>query len=146
MIFRFALTPVLRLRKNLERREHLALQTLYSQVAEVRSDIKALDQVLSQARSQRSSQLLEGIPAGFLQLELEGEARVANRRQALTVKLGQLQNQVKEQIGKYQQARQRRETMEELQRQQFEEHIRAETTREQRASDELFLLRRIRPR
>ena len=143
MPFRFPLSPVLRLRESLERREYLALQALYSQTAEVRSDIKALDQVLAQARSQRSTQLLEGIPAAYLQLEMEGEARVAHRRQALTAQLAELQSKVKEQIGKYQQARQKRETLEELRRQQFQKHVREEATREQQAGDELFLLRRI---
>jgi len=143
MPFRFPLSPVLRLRESLEHREHLALQALYSQTAEVRSDIKALDQVLAQARSRRSAQLLEGTPAAYLQLEMEGEARVAHRRQALTAQLAELQSKVKEQIGKYQQARQKRETLEELRRQQFQEHVREEATREQQAGDELFLLRRI---
>jgi len=143
MAFRFPLSPVLRLRENLERREFLALQALYSQTAEVRSDIKALDQTLAQARSQRSAQLLEGVPAAYLHFVLEGEARVALRRQALTVKLAELQSKVKEQIAKYQQARQKRETLEELRRQQFEKYAREEATREQQAGDELFLLRRI---
>jgi len=95
MPFRFPLSPVLRLRESLERREYLALQALYSQAAEVRSDIKAVEQVLAQARSQRSTQLLEGIPAAHLQLELEGEARVAHRREALTAQLIELQGQVR---------------------------------------------------
>jgi len=143
MPFRFPLSPVLRLRENLERREYLALQTLYAQAAEVRSDIKALEQVLAQARRRRSENLLTGMPAAHLQLELEGEARVVHKRQALTAKLAELQDKVNEQIGKYQQARQKRETLEELRRQQLEEYVREEATREQQAKDELFLLRRM---
>lgn len=143
MVFRFPLSPVLRLRENLERREFLALQALYSQTAAVRSDIKALDQTLAQARSQRSAQLLEGVPAAYLHFVFEGEARVAQRRQALTARLAELQSKVKEQIAKYQQARQKREMLDELRRQQFEQYVRDETKREQQAGDELFLLRRI---
>jgi len=143
MPFRFALSPVLRLRENLERREYLALQALYSQAAEVRSDIKALEQALALARNRRSSQLLEGMPAAHLQLELEGEARIGHKRQELTAKLLELQSKVKEQIGKYRQARQKRETLEELRRQQLQEYVREEATREQQAGDELFLLRRL---
>lgn len=143
MPFRFSLSPVLRLRENLERREYLALQALYAQAAEVRSDIKAREQSLAQARSQRSTRLREGMFAAHLQLELAGEARIEHRREALTAKLVELQSQVKEQIGKYQLARQKRETLEELRQQQLQKHVREEATREQQAADELFLLRRI---
>ncbi len=143
MPFRFPLSPVLRLRENLERREYLALQALYTQTAEVRSDIKALQQVLAQARSQRATKLMEGMSAAHLQLELEGEARIEQKRQALAAKLVELQSQVQEQIGKYQQARQKRETLEELRRQQLQKYVREQATREQQAADELFLLRRI---
>jgi len=143
MAFRFPLSPVLRLRENLERREYLALQALYAQAAEVRSDIKALEQSLTQARSQRSTRLLEGMFAAHLHLELAGEARIEHQRQALLRKLAELQGQVKGQIAKYQQARQKREMLEELRRQQFEEYVREEATREQQAGDELFLLRRL---
>jgi flagellar export protein FliJ len=143
MAFRFPLSPVLRLRENLERREYLALQALYAQTAEVRSDIKALEQALAQARSQRSTKLREGMTAAHLQLELEGEARIQHRRQALVDKLQELQSKVKEQIGKYQEARRKRETLDELRRQQFQKYAREEATREQQAGDELFLLRRM---
>jgi flagellar export protein FliJ len=143
MPFRFTLSPVLRLRENLERREYLTLQALYSESAEVRSDIRALEQVLAQARSQRASKLSEGMPAVLLQFELESEARVEHRRQTLLAKLADLQAKVKEQIEKYRQARQKREVLEELRRQQLQEYTREEATREQQAADELFLLRRI---
>lgn len=143
MPFRFSLSAVLRLRENLERREYLALQALHAQTAEVRSDIKALEQALAQARNQRSSKLREGMSAAHLQLELTGETRIEHKRQALHNKLVELQSQVKKQIGTYQQARQKRETLEALRRQQFEKYVREETTREQQAGDELFLLRRL---
>ena len=142
MPFRFPLSPVLRLRENLERREYLALQALYSQTAEARSDIKALDQALAMARSRRATRLLEGMSAAHLQLELAGETRIENKRQALFKKLAELQNKVKEQIANYRQARQKREILEELRRQQLHEYMREETIREQQAGDELFLLRR----
>lgn len=144
MPFRFTLAPVLRLRENLERREYLALQALYSESAEVRSDIRGLEQMLLQARSQRISKLSEGMPAVLLQFELESEARVERKRQTLLTKLAELQGKVKEQIGKYRQARQKREILEELRRQQLQEYAREEAIREQQAADELFLLRRMR--
>ena len=84
MPFRFSLSAVLRLRESLERREYLALQALHAQVAETRSDIKALEQKLVQARIQRSNRLQEGIFAAHLQLELAGETRIEHKRQALT--------------------------------------------------------------
>lgn len=144
MPFRFTLAPVLRLRENLERREYLALQALYSESAEVRSDIRGLEQMLLQARSQRISKLSEGMPAVLLQFELESEARVERKRQTLLTKLAELQGKVNEQIGKYRLARQKREILEELRRQQLQEYAREEAIREQQAADELFLLRRMR--
>jgi len=143
MPFRFTLSPVLRLRENLERREYLTLQALYSESAEVRSDIRALEQTLARARSQRTSKLSEGMPAVLLQFELESEARVEHKRQTLVAKLVELQTKVKEQIEKYRQARQKREILEELRRQQLQEYTREEAIREQQAADELFLLRRM---
>jgi flagellar biosynthesis chaperone FliJ len=89
---------------------------------------------------------MEGMSAAHLQLALEGEARIEHKRQALTAKLVELQSQVREQIGKYRQARQKRETLEELRRQQLQKYKREEATREQQAGDELFLLRRIHPK
>ena len=83
------------------------------------------------------------MPAVLLQFELESEARVEHRRQTLLAKLADLQAKVKEQIEKYRQARQKREVLEELRRQQLQEYTREEATREQQAADELFLLRRI---
>lgn len=143
MSFRFSLSAVLRLREGLERREYLALQALHAQVAETRSDIKGLEQKLAQARIQRSDKLKEGIFAAHLQLELEGETRIEHRRQALLTKLAELQHKVKEQIARYQHARRQRETLEALRRQQSQEYEREQATREQQASDELFLLRRL---
>jgi len=142
MAFRFSLSPVLRLRENLERREYLALQALHSQTSEVRSDLKALEQSLLQARSRRNSQLLEGMYAAHLQLQLASETSIQNKRQTLLGKLAELQGKVKEQTAKYQQARRQREILEEMRRQQLQEYTRAEATREQQAGDELFLLRR----
>ena len=143
MPFRFTLAPVLRLRENLERREYLALQALYAETAEVRSDIRGWEQMLLQARSQRISKLSEGMPAVLLQFELESEARVERKRQTLLAKLAELQGKVNEQIGKYRQARQKREILEELRRQQLQDYTREEAVREQQAADELFLLRRL---
>ena len=143
MPFRFSLSAVLRLRESLERREYLALQALHAQVAETRSDIKALEQKLVQARIQRSNRLQEGIFAAHLQLELAGETRIEHKRQTLLGKLAELQSQVKEQIGRYRHARQQRETLEALRRKRFEEYAREQAVREQQASDELFLLRRL---
>ena len=143
MGFRFPLAAVLRLRESLERREYLALQALHSQVAEVRSDIKALEQALVQARIQRANQLKDGLSAAHLQLELAGEARIQQKRQSLLAKLADLQTKVKEQISKYQQARRERETLEALRRKQLEEYTREQAVREQQANDELFLLRRL---
>ena len=143
MPFRFTLAPVLRLRENLERREYLALQALYSESAEVRSDIRGWEQMLLQARSQRISKLSEGMPAVLLQFELESEARVERKRQTLLAKLAELQGKVNEQIGKYRQARQKREILEELRRQQLQDYTREEAVREQQAADELFFLRRM---
>lgn len=143
MPFRFTLSPVLRLRENLERREYLTLQALYSESAGVRSDIRALEQLLARARSQRADKLSEGMPAVLLQFELESEARVEHKRQTLVTKLVELQAKLKEQVEKYRQARQKREILEELRRQQLREYTREEATREQQAADELFLLRRM---
>ena len=143
MAFTFALSAVLRLRESLERREYLALQAFHAQVAEVRSDIKALEQTLVQARIQRANQLRDGLSAAHLQLELAGETRIEQKRQNLFAKLADLQNKVKEQIGKYQRARRERETLEALRRKQLEVYTRERATREQHANDELFLLRRL---
>ena len=141
MPFRFALAAVLRFREGLERREYLALQALHAQVAEVRSDIKALDQSLAQARIQRVARLKEGMSGAHLQLEISGETRFEHKRQALFSKLAELQGKVKEQISRYQQARQNREMLEELRRQQYQKYTHEEAKREQQAGDELFLLR-----
>ena len=76
-----------------------------------------------------------------MQLALEDEKRLRLLRDDWQKKLQEAQTRLREQIEIYKKARQQRETLDELRKQQAEDYQREQLKSEQQERDELYLMR-----
>jgi flagellar export protein FliJ len=146
MPFRFSLATVLNLRGNLEQKEARVLEQRYAELAAAQGRLWEAEQNITHAQQERAQQLSEGIPAFQLQLALQEETNLKQKRLDAHQKLQEAQTRLREQIDIYKQARQQRDTLEELRKRQATEYQREQTKTEQQERDELYLLRRHGPR
>jgi len=145
MAFQFTLAAVLRYREGIEHNGYLALLQLQQQIVAARKELEQLRKELNGLRNSRQAGLKQGVSASYLHVQLEIEARAEQQKDASVERLRQLNTRLQNQIKNYHKARQRRETLEILRSQQLQAYRHDERVREQRESDELFLLRRKRP-
>lgn len=142
MPFRFSLETVLRLRENLEHTESLILERRYAELAQAQGMLWEAEQNIVHSRELKNQELTRGTTAIQLQLAMEEESRLRQRRDDLTKKLLEAQALLREQIATYRQARQKRDILQELHKQKFDLYRREQGKTEQRERDEAFLLRR----
>jgi len=141
MPFRFSLATVLSLREKLEQREMLLLERRYSELAAVQGKLWEAAQNITRAQEQQAEDLKRGTTAFPLQLNVETIRSLEKHRATLQKQLQEAQLRLRDQLEKYRQARQKRDVLEELRKQQLEHHQREQGKMEQRERDELFLLR-----
>jgi flagellar export protein FliJ len=141
MPFRFSLTTVLQVRENLEQKEARALEQCYVELSAAQGRLWEAEQNITHAQEERAHELSQGIPAYQLQLALGDEKRLKQLRENWQTKLQEAQVRLRGQIEIYKRARQQRETMEELRKQQVEEYQREQLKSEQQERDELYLMR-----
>jgi flagellar FliJ protein len=141
MPFRFSLATLLRVRESLEHTEMLVLEKRYGEVAFVQGQLWEADQNLIRARECRQEELSRGVMAVQLQLALEEEIRQRRLRDELLKELQAAQTRLREQLDIYWKARQKRDVLQEIRKQKFEQYRREQEKSEQRERDELFLLR-----
>lgn len=142
MAFRFALAPLLQLRKSLERQHALELQRTSLNLARARDVLAELERFLNEAARSDSHSLAEGRLAAELhfasllreqlersRIELQGGIRSleANQRQAAIA---------------YQDALHAREALEALREQQWRIYQQEQARREQREVDAAYLLQK----
>jgi flagellar export protein FliJ len=146
MPFRFSLATVLNLRENLEQKEARILEQRYAELAAAQGHLWEAEQNITRAQQERAQQLNQGTSAFQLQLALQEEANLKHKRLHAHQKLQEAQTRLREQIDLYKQARQQRDTLEELRKRQAVQYQRQQAKAEQQERDELYLLRNRTPR
>jgi len=142
MPYRFSLEAVLHFRKSVEHQQELRLRAANQQVARVRRWIEQVDEKIQQAQAASARELAAGTTFAEVRFALAAEASLVTQRQTLEREWLKLETLRSQQQRIFQQARRERETFESLRNRQQREYERDQARREQRALDDLFLLRR----
>ncbi|HEY6467783.1 MAG TPA: hypothetical protein VIY69_17410 [Candidatus Acidoferrales bacterium] len=143
MAFRFSLEPVLRLRRSYERVERLRLLAIAALLVRVRQEITAAAREEAAARYARKEMLSRGAQAVEIQLGVSVEKARVRRNRELFERAMTLERQHVKQNRAYQDARRKREILENLRAQKLREHHRERDRKTQQSLDELYLLRRV---
>jgi flagellar export protein FliJ len=141
MPFRFSLATVLNLRDNLEQKEARTLERRYVELSAAQGRLWEAEQNIIRAQEERAHELSQGISAFQLQLALSDETRLKQLRDDWQKKFQEAQSRLREQIEIYKKARQQRDTLDELRKQQAEDYQREQLKTEQQERDELYLMR-----
>lgn len=142
MAFHFPLEAVLHYRKSLEHQQELRLRAANQQVARVRHLIEELELRRQQIQATQSRELSSGTTAAELRFGLHCEAEILRHRLTLAQQLANLEKLRDQQRELFQQARQSRETLENVRERQLSFYTKEAARREQRGLDDLFLMRR----
>jgi len=144
MAFRFTLEAVLTYRKNLEQREYLALGKVQQEISQVEALIKECEERIAELCNHRAEESAKGIASIHLQ-EFYTRERILQRRcEELQIKLQELKVKRQQCLKTYEQARQKREILEELRSRQLHAYVVEQGRREQQRLDDLYLSRRRR--
>lgn len=142
MAFRFPLETVLRLRQNLEHQQELLLLKANQEVLSLLRQVAEVDAGLAENGRRKSLQLQTGVSAAELQFDLLCDATLLQLRRKLEALLTKAQTARDAQAESFRRARQHREVIETLRRQQLQLYRQHEARQDQRRADDLFLLRR----
>ena len=144
MAFRFSLAAVLRIRESLEHKEQLALEQCYRQLYSLQKRLSEQDEHINRIRAEYEVCVIRGSKAARLQDLLEQRFQAERHREAIQQELIEAQEKLRQQIDRYRAARQQRETVGQVRSHRFEEYQKRDSLAEQKARDDLFLLRRQR--
>lgn len=142
MAFHFPLEAVLHYRKSLEHQQELRLRAANQQVGRVRHLIEELELRRQQIQATQSRELSSGTTAAELRFGLHCGAEILRHRLTLAQQLANLEKLRDQQRELFQQARQSRETLENVRERQLSFYTKEAARREQRGLDDLFLMRR----
>jgi flagellar FliJ protein len=142
MSFRFALAPLLRLRKSIERQRTLQLQEASLQVSRVQETLAQLDRFLSNADQSDSKGLAAGRTAAELQFASVLRENLLHFRQELESEIQKLELVRQQAARDYHQAYREREILETLRVRQLHVHQQKQSRREQQELDATYLLQR----
>lgn len=142
MGFHFAFEALLRLRQSLEHQQELRLRAANQQVAKVGRAIDQLDEEAKRLRAESSEHLTSGSTSAEIRYTLNSMDALRARRQELEQMAQRVSSIRDQQEALFRQARQERETLEILRKQQLQRYERNQVRRQQQRLDELFLLRR----
>lgn len=142
MRFVFPLETVLRLRRNLEERESQRLLAIDAQLTRARDEIVRVRAQVERVRDRMQQDMSGGMSGAELALETQILHGLAGRVIQVELAVQQLQQLRLNQLERLKHARMDREMLERLREQQFETYRLENSRREQRASDDLFLIRR----
>jgi flagellar export protein FliJ len=141
MAFRFTLAAVLKYRKSLEQREYVALGRVHQEIVQVEAQLHQCEQWISEIAGLRAAETARGIASVHLQDAYERECGLEKQRDELQVKRQELKVKRQQCLRAYEQARQKREILEELRSQQLQAYVLDQSRREQRRVDDMFLSR-----
>ncbi|HVN18437.1 MAG TPA: flagellar FliJ family protein [Dongiaceae bacterium] len=141
MAFRFPLESLLHLCQSLEHQQELRLRAANQQVLRVRHLIEQLESRIQKDQLEVARNVTSGLTGAEIRFELEVQRRLQHSRQQLQLDLSRVVHLRDEQQKLFGQARRKRQTYETLRDEQFHQHQREQTRRDQRLLDELFLYR-----
>ncbi|HXY13107.1 MAG TPA: flagellar FliJ family protein [Terriglobales bacterium] len=144
MPFHFPLAAVLKFRESLERREYLALVRIQHEIMAIEAQLRQIEEWRLAAVQRREADLAKGVASVYLQDEFHREFALEQRRDALKVKLEETKLRHTAHLKSYQEARQKREVIDELRQRGLEAYTRQQAKRQQAVMDDLFLSRRRR--
>ncbi len=142
MAFKFSLAALLRFRLSQERQQELLLQEAAQRVAGLRREIDAVKLAIDEIKDSDQGALASGLRAAQLHFDLSRRAVLEGHGKRLEKSLADAKKAYEERRRQFQHARQQREIVEALRRNQFQQYSEQEKRDEQRRLDDLFLLRR----
>lgn len=142
MAFRFALQSVLHLRESLEHQQELRLRAANQRMVKVRHQILQAEQQLRGLALTQAQELGTGTTAAELMFDAQCEAALHRHLRELTQQLAAAKKACDQQREIFQQAKREREKLENVRDQLARIYRKQAARREQRALDDLFLMRR----
>jgi flagellar export protein FliJ len=142
MAFHFSLEAVLKLRASFERLEQNRLLLIAAALVRVREALASLARDFAEAEKQTLAKLAAGIFSAELDFDRRIQQNFRERRAALERREAELLAKLATQQRAYQDAKNRREILEELRDRRLAQYRSEQQRREQQRLDELFLLRR----
>jgi len=142
MPFKFSLQTLLHYRESLEHQQELRLRAANQQVARVRHLLDQMEARRQQLHSAQNHELILGTTVAELRFGLLCESELLRHQLALQQQLAVLEKARDQQREIFQQARRAREMLEGVRDQHFRLYKKQHERRQQRALDDLFLLRR----
>src|SRR5579871_4383774 len=145
MAFEFSLDPILRLQSSRERMERLRLIAINAAITRVRAAMAEIDAESCRSRERLQLALAQGVMNIEVQLETISANARAEQKRVLERKLVELSRRQARQRAIYQQVKQKCEVLANLRSRRLAEYRIEESRQEQRALDEIYLLRRVNP-
>jgi len=142
MAFRFALDPVLRLRRSLEHQQQQLLHEANQQLNALLQKIESLNLQLTRLSQLEASALVATTTAAELQFVGLGRSVLLEQRSQVEKQLSNAQEVRNARLAAFRQARQQREVIETLREGQLKEWLVNESHQMQRQLDDALLLRR----
>jgi flagellar FliJ protein len=140
--FRFSLEAILKLRASFERLERNRLLLISAALARVREALANLARDFAAAEKDTLAKLAAGIISGELGLDRRIQQNFRDRRGALEKRETELLAKLATQQRAYQNAKNKREILDELRDRRLAQYRAEQLRREQQRLDELFLMRR----
>lgn len=141
MSYRFTLAPVLRLREGIEERDLHLLEQTQHEIAHVVRLLESLREQELREINDRERELTTGMPGAYLRLVEEARRRLCNRQQSLEKSLTELQIRRQQQLDDYEAAKHNRQVLSDLRDHQRDIYDAIVVRRQQRITDDLFLVR-----
>lgn len=142
MSFQFSLAAVLCYRENLEQREYLALEKIHQEIVKIEQQILQAQHQQEEDMRQTSAELKQGTPALQLHYAYQRDLELQTLRQMLAARLDELERAKRDQLQKYDTARQKHELLSSLREREFDTYRRDDARKQQKATDDLALSRR----
>jgi flagellar export protein FliJ len=141
MAFHFSLAAVLKLRESIEQQEYLNLEKILQEVAHAQAEIAKAELWQAELQQDRDKQLSGSMSSIHLQSIFEQIFALEQRKDALKAVLAELAIKKEQQLKIYNEARQKREVLENMRERQHSIYQREEIKRQQTLMDDLFLAR-----
>ncbi len=142
MAFQFALAPLLRLRRSLERQRTLQLQEANLRVARARQTLADLERFITEAAQSDAAALASGRTAAELQFAILLRQQRQHYREQLKAGLNELELERQRALDAYHQAYREREVLETLRARQRSAYQQEQSRRQQLEVDASHLLQR----
>ncbi len=142
MPFRFALTPLLRLRQSIERQRARQLQEANLQVSRAHETLAQLERFLSVSAQCESAGLTAGCTAAELQFASVLRENLHQFRQEIQSNIRKLELLRQQAASEYHQAYREREVIETLRARQRRDYQQEQLRRQQQELDATYLLQR----